>query len=170
MRSISNKNRFVLQQSTFETSKTAYSYEASLIGVQPLWLKDGRRIITTLLHVSDCHVVRVTTRFDYFFRKKNSPYLEENKVFFGCRDKYLESYMGEKDGRPCYTGPGRAKVWKFLLDKIRCGVKPLGYSFTVSPFHKVSLSSGLEVYVHLIGRSIQVVVRIKLVKIIHIQG
>merc|ERR1712013_679601 len=24
-------------------------------------------------------------------------------------DKYLDSYMGEKDGRPCYTGPGRAK-------------------------------------------------------------
>ena len=35
-----------------------------VLGVQPLWLKDGRRIITTLLHVSDCHVVRVTTRFD----------------------------------------------------------------------------------------------------------
>jgi len=59
---------------------------ATKIGVQPIWLKDGRRIITTLLHVTDCHVVRVTTR-----------------------DKYLDSYMGEKDGRPCYTGPGRAK-------------------------------------------------------------
>merc|ERR1719384_278501 len=59
---------------------------ATKIGVQPLWLKDGRRIITTLLHVSDCHVVRVTPR-----------------------DKYLDSYMGEKDGRPCYTGKGRAK-------------------------------------------------------------
>ena len=37
------------------------------LGVQPLWLKDGRRIITTLLHVTDCHVVRVTTRSDICF-------------------------------------------------------------------------------------------------------
>jgi len=59
---------------------------ATKIGVQPLWLKDGRRIITTLLHVSDCHVVRVTPR-----------------------DKYQDSYLGEKDMRPCYTGKGRAK-------------------------------------------------------------
>ena len=42
-----------------------------VLGVQPLWLKDGRRIITTLLHVSDCHVVRVTTRFDILINCRN---------------------------------------------------------------------------------------------------
>ena len=56
------------------------------IGVQPLWLKDGRHILTTMLHVSDCHVVRVTPRAEY-----------------------NTTYMGQKDVRPCYTGPGRAK-------------------------------------------------------------
>ena len=56
------------------------------IGVQPLWLKDGRHILTTMLHVTDCHVVRVTPRAEY-----------------------NTTYMGQKDVRPCYTGPGRAK-------------------------------------------------------------
>lgn len=56
------------------------------IGVQPLWLKDGRWISTTLIQVHDCHVVRVTPR-----------------------EKYDETYLGGKDVRPCYTGPGRAK-------------------------------------------------------------
>ena len=78
-----------------------------VLGVQPLWLKDGRRIITTLLHVSDCHVVRVTTRFAILTNCLN--FNEEFEAFY-CRDKYLASYMGEKDGRPCFTGPGRAKV------------------------------------------------------------
>jgi len=59
---------------------------ATKIGVQPLWLKDGRRIITTMLHVQDCHVVKVTSRA-----------------------AYLDSYIGEKDQRPTYTGAGRAK-------------------------------------------------------------
>jgi len=56
------------------------------IGVQPLWLKDGRQIMTTLLHVVDNHVVK-----------------------FSPRGEYDESYIGQKDLRPCYTGPGRRK-------------------------------------------------------------
>ena len=56
------------------------------IGVQPLWLKDGRQIMTTLLHVVDNHVVKFTPRADYD-----------------------QSYIGQKDLRPCYTGPGRRK-------------------------------------------------------------
>jgi len=56
------------------------------IGVQPLWLKDGRQILTTLLHVVDNHVVKFTPRAEYD-----------------------QSYLGEMDQRPCYTGPGRKK-------------------------------------------------------------
>eukprot|EP00092_Neocalanus_flemingeri_P001256 GFUD01001342.1.p1 GENE.GFUD01001342.1~~GFUD01001342.1.p1 ORF type:complete len:390 (-),score=83.74 GFUD01001342.1:11-1138(-) len=56
------------------------------IGAQPLWLKDGRLIMTTLLHVVDNHVVKFTPR-----------------------GEYDGSYIGEKDLRPCYTGPGRRK-------------------------------------------------------------
>jgi len=55
------------------------------IGVQPLWLKDGRKIMTTLLHVTDNHVVRVA-----------------------ARDHYDKSYRGLMDQRPCYTGPGQS--------------------------------------------------------------
>ena len=32
------------------------------IGVQPLWLKNGKLIITTLLHVTDNHVVKFIPR------------------------------------------------------------------------------------------------------------
>jgi len=56
------------------------------IGAQPLWLKDGRLIMVSLLHVVDNHVVKYTPRADYD-----------------------DSYIGEKDRRPCYTGTGRMK-------------------------------------------------------------
>lgn len=50
------------------------------IGVQPLWLKNGGKILTTMLHVSDNHVVRVNPR-----------------------DHYDTSYRGLQDQRPVYT-------------------------------------------------------------------
>jgi len=56
------------------------------IGVQPLWLKNGKFIITTLLHVVDNHVIKFTPR-----------------------DEYDRSYVGQLDQRPCYTGKGRKK-------------------------------------------------------------
>jgi len=56
------------------------------IGVQPLWLRDGKMIITTMLHVTDNHVVKFTPRAEY-----------------------NNTYLGEKDLRPCFTGPGRKK-------------------------------------------------------------
>lgn len=56
------------------------------IGVQPLWLKDGKKIMTTMLHVTDNHVVRVA-----------------------ARDQFDESYRGQMEQRPCFTGPGKFK-------------------------------------------------------------
>ena len=56
------------------------------IGVQPLWLRNGKMIITTMLHVTDNHVVKFTPR-----------------------EEYDRSYLGQKDLRPCFTGPGRKK-------------------------------------------------------------
>lgn len=56
------------------------------IGVQPLWLKSGKMITTTLLHVTDNHVVK-----------------------FNPRASFDKSQLGLKDQRPCFTGPGRAK-------------------------------------------------------------
>ena len=56
------------------------------IGVQPLWLKNGRMIMTTMLHVTDNHVVK-----------------------FIPRSSYDQSYMGQKDQRPLFTGPSRVK-------------------------------------------------------------
>jgi len=35
------------------------------IGVHPLWLKNGKQIMTTLLHVKDNHVIRYNTNADY---------------------------------------------------------------------------------------------------------
>jgi len=54
---------------------------ATKIGVQPLWLKDGKRIMTTMLHVTDSHVVRFI------------PYAE-----------YRQSLVGEKQQRPDFLG------------------------------------------------------------------
>jgi len=51
------------------------------IGVQPLWLKDGKQIMTTMLHVTDSHVVRFI------------PYSD-----------YQKSLVGEKQQRPDYIG------------------------------------------------------------------
>jgi len=51
------------------------------IGVQPLWLKNGKRIMTTMLHVTDSHVVRFI------------PYAE-----------YRQSLVGEKQQRPDFVG------------------------------------------------------------------
>ena len=56
------------------------------IGVQPLWLKNGKMITTTMLHVVDNHVVK-----------------------FIPRALYDESYKGQMDQRPCFTGPGKKK-------------------------------------------------------------
>ena len=56
------------------------------IGVQPLWLKNGKMIITTMLHVTDNHVVK-----------------------FNTREEYDRSHMGEKSVKPSFTGPGWAK-------------------------------------------------------------
>jgi len=47
------------------------------IGQQPLWLKNGKQIITTMLHIQDNHVVKYTPRatYDtsYIAEKDNSP-------------------------------------------------------------------------------------------------
>lgn len=56
------------------------------IGVQPLWLSSGKQIMTTLLHVTDNHVVK-----------------------FIPRGTYDQSHIGQMDQRPCFTGPGRKK-------------------------------------------------------------
>ena len=56
------------------------------IGVQPLWLRNGKMILTTMLHVTDNHVVKFTPRAEY--------------------DK---TYLAEKELRPCFTGPSRKK-------------------------------------------------------------
>jgi len=56
------------------------------IGVQPLWLKNGKMIMTSMLHVTDNHVVK-----------------------FIPRGSYDQSYMGLKDQRPLFTGPTRVK-------------------------------------------------------------
>ena len=56
------------------------------IGVQPLWLSSGKQIMTTLLHVTDNHVVK-----------------------FIPRGTYDQSHIGQLDQRPCFTGPGRKK-------------------------------------------------------------
>ena len=56
------------------------------IGVQPLWLSSGRQIMTTLLHVTDNHVVKFTPRADY-----------------------EDSYMGNMNKRPNYLGPTKEK-------------------------------------------------------------
>ncbi|XP_023336994.1 39S ribosomal protein L3, mitochondrial [Eurytemora carolleeae] len=56
------------------------------IGVQPIWLKNGKQIITTLLHVQDNHVIKFTTR-----------------------SEYEDSYVGEKNRIANYTGSGNKK-------------------------------------------------------------
>jgi len=35
------------------------------IGVQPLWLKNGKQIMTTMIHVKDNHVIRYSTKEEY---------------------------------------------------------------------------------------------------------
>jgi len=57
------------------------------IGVQPLWLADGRQVLTTMLHVQDNHAIKYTSRADY-----------------------ERSYLGEKRQSPVYTGPGDKKA------------------------------------------------------------
>lgn len=57
------------------------------IGVQPLWLKNGKMILTTMLHVTDNHVVKFNSRTDY--------------------DK---SHLGERVQKPTFLGKGRAKA------------------------------------------------------------
>jgi len=59
------------------------------IGVQPLWLKDGRQIVTTLLHVQDNHVVKYTSR-----------------------SKYDDSYLAEKQRVANFLGPTNRKAAK----------------------------------------------------------
>ena len=49
-------------------------------------LKNGKMITTTMLHVVDNHVVK-----------------------FIPRALYDESYKGQMDQRPCFTGPGKKK-------------------------------------------------------------
>jgi len=44
------------------------------IGVHPLWLKNGKQILTTLLHIQDNHVVKYTSRSAY-----NDSYLGEKR-------------------------------------------------------------------------------------------
>jgi large subunit ribosomal protein L3 len=56
------------------------------IGVQPMWLKNGKQIITTLLHIQDNHVIKYTSR-----------------------SQYEDSYVGEKHNIATYTGPGNKK-------------------------------------------------------------
>jgi len=51
------------------------------IGVHPLWLKDGRQILTTLLHIQDNHVVKYTSRA-----------------------AYSDSYLGEKRQAASFVG------------------------------------------------------------------
>ena len=55
-----------------------------------------------------CAFGNVLYAFDAIFTK----FFTRHQSYIFLRDKYLDSYMGEKDGRPCYTGPGRAKVMK----------------------------------------------------------
>jgi len=50
------------------------------IGVQPLWLKSGKQIVTTMLHIQDNHVVKYTPR-----------------------EKYDDSYVAELSLRPKYA-------------------------------------------------------------------
>lgn len=57
------------------------------IGVQPLWLKSGKMILTTMLHVTDNHVVKFNSRADY-----------DN------------SHLGERVQKPTFLGKGRAKA------------------------------------------------------------
>lgn len=35
------------------------------LGVQPMWLRDGNRVITTIFQVSNCHVVKYFPRHEY---------------------------------------------------------------------------------------------------------
>jgi len=35
------------------------------LGVQPLWLRDGKRVITTLFQVSNCHVIKYFPKHEY---------------------------------------------------------------------------------------------------------
>jgi len=50
---------------------------ATKIGVQPLWLKNGKQIVCTMLHIQDNHVVKYTPRAAYdetlLAEKKESP-------------------------------------------------------------------------------------------------
>eukprot|EP00088_Acartia_fossae_P068539 TRINITY_DN8719_c0_g1_i2.p1 TRINITY_DN8719_c0_g1~~TRINITY_DN8719_c0_g1_i2.p1 ORF type:complete len:388 (-),score=53.94 TRINITY_DN8719_c0_g1_i2:405-1568(-) len=50
------------------------------IGIQPLWLKNGKQIVTTMLHIQDNHVVKYTPR-----------------------TAFEDSYMGSKKLIPKYT-------------------------------------------------------------------
>jgi len=58
---------------------------ARKIGLQPLWLKDGKIIMTTMLHIQDNHVIKYTPR-----------------------SKYDESYLGQKKMSPSYVRHGVA--------------------------------------------------------------
>jgi len=57
------------------------------IGVQPLWLKSGKMIMTTLLHVTDNHVVK-----------------------FIPKSEYLNSYVGLKYQQASYLQPAKRKL------------------------------------------------------------
>lgn len=52
-----------------------------------MWLKDGRQVVTTMLHIQDNHVIKYTPRA-----------------------AYQDSYMGERDQVAIFTGPGRRKA------------------------------------------------------------
>ena len=71
------------------------------------------------------------------------------------RDKYLDSYMGEKDGRPCYTGPGRAKVWINGEIFNLAWVWPHGIVFLYRHFTKWIASLGLRSRFQLLPRNYQ---------------
>ena len=71
------------------------------------------------------------------------------------RDKYLDSYMGEKDGRPCYTGPGRAKVWINGEIFNLAWVWPHGIVFLYRHFTKWIASLGLRSRFQLLPRNCQ---------------
>jgi len=56
------------------------------IGVHPIWLKNGKQVVTTLLQVQDNHVIKYTPR-----------------------TKFEDSYIGEKFNIPSFTGNNNKK-------------------------------------------------------------